>query len=109
MTGSATDPATDPERSGRGELGAILVVYVIPLLLTVGALWAVGLRVLAGSLLAVEVVVVSIVIAIRRRPVTPRVSGAARPPSRRPWLVPLVMVAVLGGIVGLAALASQAG
>jgi amino acid transporter len=93
---------TTPERGGGGELAVVLVVYVVPLLLTVGGLWAVGLHVLAGALLAVELVVAAAVVAVRRRPLA---SG----PSRRPWLVPVAMVGCLGAIVALAAWASTAG
>ncbi len=83
----------------------VLLVYVVPLGAVSVLLALAGLGVLAVGLLAVEGAVVAATVAARRRPARP--SGGA--PSRRPWLVPLVMVAVLGAIVALAVLGSRAG
>ena len=89
--------------SRRGDAVAILVVYVVPLTAVTVALLAVGLPRLALALLAVEAVVVAAVLAAKRRP-------DARPaPSTRPWLVPLVMVGLLGLMVAGAVAVSLAG
>ena len=89
----------------RGDLVVVLLVYVLPLLLVSALLWLAGLGGLALALLAVEGGVVAVTAAVRRRPPRPRAAG----PARRPWLAPLAMVGVIGGIVGLSVLASHAG
>ena len=55
-------------RPRRGEVLAILLVYVLPVLATSAFLWSVGIKVLAVALLVVEVVIVAMVVAVRRRP-----------------------------------------
>lgn len=52
----------------RGEVVAILLVYVLPVLATSAFLWSVGIKVLAVALLVVEAVIVGLVIVVRRRP-----------------------------------------
>ena len=53
----------------RGEVVAILLVYVLPVLATSAFLWSVGIKVLAVALLVVEAVIVAMVVAVRRRPI----------------------------------------
>ena len=85
----------------RDEALTALFVYVLPLLLVSAGLAAVGLGGLALALLGVEAVVATATVLAKR----PRAPG--RPaPSRRPWLVPLAMVAVRGAVAGVAALAA---
>lgn len=64
----------------RGELLALLLLYVLPLLATVVVLAAFGLWLLAGALVAIEASVVTAIALSRRRP-GPRdrqpVSGSA--------------------------------
>lgn len=52
----------------RGEVAAIVLVYVLPVIATAAYLWSVGIRVLAVSLVVVEAGVVGLVVAVRRRP-----------------------------------------
>lgn len=86
----------------RDELLAALFVYVLPLLLVSVGLAAVGLGGLALALLGIEAVVATATgLAKRPRPV-----GRAAGPARHPWLVPLAMVALLGAVAGVAALAA---
>lgn len=80
---------------------AITFAYILPLSLVTVVLFAAHLGGIALALLAVEAVVIA-----RRRP--PHPAGMA-PPTSRPWLVPLVMVLVVGGVVGVAVLAASAG
>ena len=88
----------------RSSLLAVLVIYVLPVGAAAWFLTTRGLGVLALALVSVEVVVALTVLAAR----TPEV--AARPePSRRPWLVPLLMVGALAAFVGVAVLAAQGG
>lgn len=86
----------------RDEALTALFVYVLPLLLVSAGLAAVGLGGLALALLGVEAVVATATV-LAKRPRPPGRSG----PSRRPWLVPLAMVAVLGAVAGVAALAAR--
>ena len=81
----------------RDEALAALFVYVLPLLLVSAGLAAVGLGGLALALLGVEAVVVTATV-IAKRP-GPQARSA---PSRRPWLVPLAIVSVLGAVAGVA-------
>ena len=85
-------------------LAAVLFAYVLPLLgvavlLALSGLWGFALLLVGG-----EAVMATVVTVVRRRPA--RTNTA---PSRRPWLVPLVMVVLLGAMVAAAALASRAG
>lgn len=98
MTSPAPAPLEDRPR-GAGLL-AVLFLYVLPVTMVSGLLALAGLGVLAVALLVVEAVVAGLTVLVRRRPARP--SG----PSRRPWLVPLVMVAVLVAIVVLAQVSS---
>ena len=84
----------------------VLVVYVLPLAGVTALLVAAGLGVLAVALLLVELAVVGAVLLARRRP--PRPAGTLQP-SARPWLVPLAMLGVVGGVVAVAVLAGRAG
>ncbi len=85
---------------------ALLALYVSGLIASAVALWLIGLRELAVVLLVVEGGLLATVAAVRRRPPASPVRPA---PSRRPWLVPLVMVGGLLAMVLLAVLASRAG
>ncbi len=87
----------------RADVVTGVVVYVLPLAVVSVLLASVGLGVLALALLAIEGTVVGLTVLARRRPVRP----AGRAP--RPWLVPLVMVAVVGAIALTAVLAAQVG
>lgn len=98
MTGPRPGPA-------RGDVMAVVLVYVLPLLLVSVLLALVGLAGLALALLAIEGCIVAITIAVRRRPARTGPAG----PARRPWLVPLAMLAVVGGVVGLSILGARAG
>ena len=86
----------------RDEALTALFVYVLPLLLVSAGLAAVGLGGLALALLGVEAVVATATVLAKR----PRSAGA-RSPSRRPWLVPLAMVALLAAVAGVASLAAR--
>lgn len=86
----------------RDEALTALFVYVLPLLLVSVGLFVVGLGGLALALLGVEAVVATATVLAKR----PRAAGPRRP-SRRPWLVPLAMVAVLGAVAGAASLAAR--
>jgi sterol desaturase/sphingolipid hydroxylase (fatty acid hydroxylase superfamily) len=88
------------------DLVAITFAYILPLSLVTVVLFAAHLGGIALALLAVEAVVIVAVVIARRRP--PHPAGMA-PPTSRPWLVPLVMVLVVGGVVGVAVLAASAG
>ena len=88
------------------DLVAVLFAYVLPLGLVTVGLVAVGLAGLAVALLVVEACLLTAVVIVRRRPARPPGVGA---PSPRPWLVPLVMVAVVGAVVAVAVLAAAAG
>ena len=87
----------------RRELVPIIVVYVIPVTLATIGLAAVGLGVLAVALLIIEAVVATAVVLARRQPETPA------QPSRRPWLVPTLMVGALGLFAVIAVIAARAG
>ena len=89
----------------RPDLLAALFVYVLPLLAVSGLLALSGLGGLALALLAVEACVVTATVFAKRRPAPTH----PRPPSSRPWLVPLAMVAVLAGILGIAVLGARSG
>lgn len=89
----------------RGDVVAAVVVYVLPLLLVSGLLAVVGLGGLALALLGVEACVVALTVLAKRRPGRPVPSA----PSTRPWLVPVGMVAVLAGVVGIAVVAASGG
>ena len=88
------------------DLVAVLFAYVLPLALVTVGLIVTGLGVLAVALLAVEACVLLAVVLMRRRP--PRAPGIGVP-TRRPWLVPLVMVAIVGGVVAVAVIAAGTG
>ena len=96
-----TSEAVESEGTDRTDLVLVLVCYVVPLLGAAVLLVLVGLGGLAAALLAVEVVVASVTFAVRRRPARP--AG----PARRPWLVPLAMLAVLALLGGVAVLAAR--
>ena len=83
---------------------AVLFGYVLPVLGVAALLAVSGLWGLAVLLVAGEVVMSAVVLAVRRRP-----ARSAPGPARRPWLVPLVMVGLLTAMVGVAMLAAQAG
>lgn len=85
----------------RTETVVLVLFWVLPLLVVAGLLACVGLVVIAVALLGVEVVVGLAVLVARRRP-----ERTAKP---RPWLVPVVMVGVLVGLVGLTLLSARAG
>ncbi len=89
----------------RADLLVLLGVYVLPLAVVAALLVAAGLPGLAVALLVVEAVVVAVTVLVRRRPPP----DPARPPTSRPWLVPLVMVLLLAGVVGLASLVAGRG
>ena len=100
--------AGDPQETRRQgvDLVAILFAYVLPLSLVTVVLFAAHLGGIALALLGVEALIVLAVVLARRRP--QRAVGMA-PPTRRPWLVPLSMVLVVAGVVGVAILAASAG
>ncbi len=75
--------------------GAVVGLYVVPLLLTAVALYAVGLQVLAFALLGVEAVVAGSVALARRGPATPRAERTPRDGT--------TFVLVMGAVVVLAA------
>ncbi|GAC1440909.1 MAG: hypothetical protein NVSMB55_07280 [Mycobacteriales bacterium] len=87
----------------RKELVPIVVVYVIPVTLATIGLAAVGLWVLAIALLVIEGFVATAVVLARRQPATPT------QPSRRPWLVPALMVGALGLFAVIASIAARLG
>lgn len=85
-------------------LPALLFAYVLPVLgvagfLALSGLWGLALVVVGG-----EAVMSTVVVLVRRRPPAARTG-----PSRRPWLVPVVMVALLAAMVGIAVLAARFG
>ena len=86
----------------RTETVVLLLVWVLPLLAASALLAAAGLPLVAGALLAVEVVVGLLALAATRRP-----DRAATP--ARAWGVPAVMVAVVGGLVVLTVLIARFG
>lgn len=87
----------------RTHLVPLLVVWVIPVGVAVVLLALVDLGVLALALLVIELVVGSAVYVARRQP-------EERPaPTRRPWLVPALMLGSLVAMVGIAVVASRAG
>lgn len=89
----------------RDELITALFVYVIPLAAISGLLALAGLGGLAVALLAIEACVVLATVVARRRPAATH----PRPPSRRPWLVPVAMVGVLAGVAGIAVIGAHSG
>ncbi|MCW2666540.1 MAG: hypothetical protein JWN57_1502 [Frankiales bacterium] len=84
-------------RRSRGELAALLVLYVLPLAATVGLLAAFGLWVLAGALVVIELCVVSAVALARRRP-----ERAARQPVSGSAVVGGIAAFVVVGVVAAA-------
>ena len=88
----------------RSSLLAVLVIYVLPVAAATWFLTSRGLGVLALALVSVEVVVALTVLAARKAE-----PQARREPSRRPWLVPLLMVCALVAFGGIAVLATQLG
>ena len=108
QTAPVTTPAAPRSTPGRRpvDLIAVLFAYVLPLALVTVGLIVTGLGVLAVALLAVEACVLLAVVLMRRRP--PRAPGIGAP-TRRPWLVPLVMVAIVGGVVAIAVIAAGTG
>ena len=89
----------------RADLVVALFVYVLPLLAVSAFLALSGLGGLALALLGVEACVAGATVLAKRRPAR----TSPRAPSRRPWLVPLAVLAVLGGIVGIAVLGARSG
>jgi hypothetical protein len=87
------------------DLLVLFLLYVVPVGVAAVLLTRAGLGVLAVALLSGEAVVAVSVWAVRRAP------EPARPvqPSRRPWLVPLVMLGALGLLVLVALVAAQTG
>ena len=81
----------------RGELAALLLLYVLPLLATVVVLAALGLRVLAGALVVIEASVVSAVALARRRP-----QRAQREPVSGSAVVGGIGVLLVVGVVAAA-------
>ena len=102
QTGAVSSPAPDPDTASRAAappgsgLLAALFLYVLPVTVVSGLLALAGLGGLALALLGVEAVVAGLTLLVRRRPARPGT------PSRRPWLVPLLMVGILVAIVVLA-------
>ena len=86
----------------RFETVVLVLVWVLPLLLTAAVLVWIGLAWLAGALLAVEATAAGLVLLFRGRPDRP-----VRP--RPPWVVPVVMVAVLLALLGVTLLAAELG
>jgi hypothetical protein len=86
----------------RSDVVVLVVVWVLPLLAASALLALAGLPLIAGALLAVEAAVGLCVLLASRRPARP-----AREP--RPWAVPLAMLAVLVGLLGLTLLAVRLG
>lgn len=107
QTAPVTTPAAPRRTPGRRplDLVAVLFAYVLPLALVTAGLVVTGLGVLAVALLAAEGCVLLAVVLMRRRPPRPPGMGA---PTRRPWLVPLVMVAIVGGVIAVAVIAAAA-
>ena len=79
----------------------LLVVWVLPLLAVAGLLAAAGLPQVAVALLVVELVVAGLVALARRRP-----DGSRKAPA---WVVPVAMVAVVGGVLALAVVGERLG
>jgi len=99
------DGGTADPRPGRGfEVAAVLVAYVLPLTGLAVVLLAAHLALIAVALLTVEALVVLAIVIARRRP--PRSDGMG-PPSRQPWLTPVIMVSVVGAVIGVAVLAAS--
>ena len=98
-------PVDGPE-GRRLDAVAIVFAYVLPLSVVTVVLFAAHLGGIALALLAVEAVIVVAVVIARRRPQRP--AGMA-PATSRPWLVPLIMVLVVAGVVGIAVLAASSG
>jgi small-conductance mechanosensitive channel len=87
----------------RTHLVPLLVVWVIPVAVAAVLLALADLGLLALALLVIEVVVGIAVFLARRQP-------EDRPaPSRRPWLVPALMIGSLVAMVAIAVVASKAG
>lgn len=87
----------------RTHLVPLLVVWVIPVAVAVVLLALADLGILAISLVVIELVVGTAVYLARRQP-------EERPaPTRRPWLVPALMLGSLVAMVGIAVVASKAG
>ena len=86
----------------RADTVVLVVVWVLPLLAAAALLAAAGLPLIAGALLAVEVVVGLCVYAARSRP--------ARPGRPTPaWVVPAAMAGVLVVLLGVTLLAVALG
>jgi hypothetical protein len=88
-----------------GNRAVLILLYVVPVAAAVVLLTLADLGILAAALVCVEAVVALAVWAVRR---VPAPSGPP-PPSRRPWLVPAVMVGTLGLMVLVAVVAARAG
>ncbi len=80
----------------RGELVALLLLYVLPLAGTVVLLFAVGLPVLGGALVAIELTIVSLVTLARRRP-----ERTAREPVSGSLVVGVLGVLLVVAVVAL--------
>lgn len=95
-----TKPESD-RQSGGGFVSLVVFVYVLPVLFVAGLLALAGLRVLAVALGVIEAVVSVAVVLAKRAPVQ---LGVRAEPSRRPWLVPLIALAIPAVIAGGTAL-----
>ncbi|MCW2681350.1 MAG: hypothetical protein JWM62_2751 [Frankiales bacterium] len=82
----------------RADNVVLVVVWVLPLLGAAALLAAAGLPLIAGALLAVEVVVGLCVYVARRRPATPEQPTPA-------WVVPAAMAGVLVALLAVTLLA----
>jgi hypothetical protein len=87
----------------RNQIVVILVIYVIPVAVAAVLLALADLGILAIALVLIEVGVGTAVYLARREPVKPAL------PSRRPWLVPVLMVGALGVMALIAVIAAKAG
>ncbi len=107
IVGGSGAPHGPGVKPGRGlTVIAVSLAYVLPLGLFTTLLIAEHLTGIALALLAVEACVVLACTVARRRP--QRRAGMA-PASRRPWIVPLIMVLLVGCVVAVAMLAAAAG
>jgi len=85
-------------------LPAVLFAYLLPVLGVAAFLALSGLCGLALVVVVGEAVMSAVVVTVRHRPAGPRTG-----PSRRPWLVPLVMAGLLAVLVGVAVLGARSG
>ena len=97
-----TTPEVERPRDGF-ETVLLLVVWVLPVLVAAGLLWAVDLRWFAAALLGIEALVGLVVAVVQRRPQRPAT------PSRRPWLVPAALLGALVVLLGVTLLLADRG